>query len=111
MGVPTLTLGGSTPASRLSAANLGHVGLEQFIAANADEFTEKGIYWAHHPLALQELRAGMRARWQRSPARQAAFVAGGIELALRRMWQRWCAGLPAESFEIPAPEPAAPGGG
>jgi hypothetical protein len=24
-----------------------------------------------------------------------------MERALRIIWQRWCAGLPAESFEVP----------
>ena len=31
---------------------------------------------------------------------QPAVVAAGVERALRMMWQRWCAGLPAESFEV-----------
>jgi predicted O-linked N-acetylglucosamine transferase (SPINDLY family) len=107
MGVPTLTLVGATPASRLSAANLGHLGLDEFIAVSPEDFVEKGLYWAKDLPALAALRASMRERWQRSPARQAAFVAAGIELALRRMWQRWCAGLPAESFDI-VPESAIP---
>jgi dTDP-4-amino-4,6-dideoxygalactose transaminase len=42
-------------------------------------------------------------------------LADWVESALRTMWQRWCDGLPAESFEIaaapaepPAPAPATP---
>ena len=108
MGVPTLTLVGPTPASRLSAANLGHLGLEQFIAVNADEFVAKGLSWANDLPALAALRAGLRERWQRAPARRPDFVADGIERALRRMWRQWCAGLPAESFEITAPQTANP---
>jgi predicted O-linked N-acetylglucosamine transferase (SPINDLY family) len=104
MGVPSLTLVGATPASRLSAANLGHLGLGEFIAENPDDFVEKGLYWANNLQALAALRAGLRDRWQRSPARQPTFVAAGIEAALRRMWRRWCAGLPPESFEITAPQ-------
>jgi predicted O-linked N-acetylglucosamine transferase (SPINDLY family) len=102
MGVPTLTLVGPTPASRLSAANLGHLGLEQFIAVSADDFVAKGLSWANDLPALAALRAGLRARWRAAPARRAAFVADGIERALRRMWRQWCAGLPPESFEITA---------
>lgn len=49
---------------------------------------------------MGQLRAGMRERWQQVPARDPAFVAAGIERALRHMWRRWCAGLPAESFEL-----------
>jgi len=110
MGVPTLTLVGPTPASRLSAANLGHLGLEEFITVSADEFVAKGLSWANDLPALAALRADLRARWQRAPARRAAFVADGIERALRRMWRQWCAGLPPESFEIGAPEAASPAG-
>ena len=35
-----------------------------------------------------------------APLRQPACVARGLEQAVRLMWQRWCAGLPAEHFEI-----------
>jgi hypothetical protein len=31
-------------------------------------------------------------------------VAAGIEVALRRMWQNWCAGSPPQSFEVTAAE-------
>lgn len=102
MGVPTLTLVGATPSSRLSAANLGHLGLEEFIAASPEDFVAKGARWANDLPALANLRAGLRDRWQNAPARDPGFVAAGMERALRRMWQRWCAGLPAQSFEISA---------
>jgi predicted O-linked N-acetylglucosamine transferase (SPINDLY family) len=108
MGVPTLTLVGPTPASRLSAANLGHLGLDEFIAESPDDFVAKGLRWANDLPALAALRDGLRARWQRSQARDPAFVATGIELGLRHMWRRWCAGLPAESFEATIPESATP---
>lgn len=106
MGVPTLTLAGPTPASRLCAANLGHLGLGQFVAGSCDDFVEKGRYWADHLPDLAALREGLRARWQRAPARQPAFVATGIELACRRMWRQWCAGLPAQSFDVSVPQSA-----
>jgi predicted O-linked N-acetylglucosamine transferase (SPINDLY family) len=102
MGVPSLTCVGTTPASRLSAANLGQLGLADFIAANPQEFVAKGVRWASDLPALAAVRAGLRDRWRAAPARNARFFAAGMELALRHMWQRWCAGLPAESFEISA---------
>jgi predicted O-linked N-acetylglucosamine transferase (SPINDLY family) len=104
MGVPALTLAGGTPASRLAAANLGHLDLGEFVAETPDDFAAKGLYWAARPLELARLRAGLRARWQAAPAREPAFVAGGIERALRQMWRRWCAGLAPESFTVQAPE-------
>jgi predicted O-linked N-acetylglucosamine transferase (SPINDLY family) len=106
MGVPSLTCVGATPASRLSAANLGQLGLEEFIARDPEDFVAKGVRWAHDLPALAGVRAGLRHRWQAAPARNAGFFAAGMELALRRMWQRWCAGLPAQSFAISAEEAA-----
>jgi predicted O-linked N-acetylglucosamine transferase (SPINDLY family) len=107
MGVPSLTCIGPTPASRLSAANLGQLGLDEFIAVDAQDFVAKGLKWANDPAALANLRANLRARWQSAPARNGAFVAAGMELALRHMWKRWCAGSLPESFEISAEEAAA----
>jgi len=50
--------------------------------------------------ALGDLRAGLRDRIGRHPLVQPATVAAGIQAALREMWRRWCAGQPAESFEV-----------
>jgi len=33
---------------------------------------------------------------------EAEIVVAGLEYALRHMWERWCAGLPAESFHTTA---------
>jgi predicted O-linked N-acetylglucosamine transferase (SPINDLY family) len=100
MGVPTLTIAGSTPAARSGAAILGQMGLHEFIAEGGAEFVAKGRYWADHLPALAAVRAGLRSRWQQSPDRRAEVIAGALEAALRRMWVRWCADLPAESFQI-----------
>jgi hypothetical protein len=35
-------------------------------------------------------------------------IAASLERALRIMWQRWCANLPAESFEVTRQEIAIP---
>ena len=80
--------------------------LEEFIARDPEDFVAKGVRWAHDLPALAGVRAGLRHRWQAAPARNAGFFAAGMELALRRMWQRWCAGLPAQSFAISAEEAA-----
>lgn len=105
MGVPTLTVTGPTPASRLSAGLLAQVGLEAFVAANAAEFVAKGTYWAAHLPELAEVRAGLRARCELSPVRRPALIANALEMAFRRMWRAWCAGRAPESFEIAAEGP------
>jgi predicted O-linked N-acetylglucosamine transferase (SPINDLY family) len=102
MGVPTLTLAGSTPASRISAALLGQVGLEAFIAANDADLVDKGLYWAANVGELAKIRAGLRQRCEQSPMRRADLVSAAIESAFRTMWQRWCRGLPPDSFDADA---------
>jgi predicted O-linked N-acetylglucosamine transferase (SPINDLY family) len=103
MGVPTLTVAGSTPAARQGAAILSQVGLRGFTATDAEDFVAKGVHWAAHLPALADVRHGLRKRLQDSPSRQADAIAASFERALRHMWTRWCAGLPAESFHSTVP--------
>jgi predicted O-linked N-acetylglucosamine transferase (SPINDLY family) len=98
MGVPTLTVAGRTPAGRCGAAILGQVGLREFITTGAHEFVASGVYWAQHLPALAKLRAELRVRWRDAPCGRPEIIGDGFEAALRRMWRRWCDGLPAESF-------------
>jgi protein O-GlcNAc transferase len=100
MGAPTLTLAGSTPASRSGASVLGHVGLETFVADDAEDFVRKGLSWVSNLAALQDIRAGLRERFAKSAMSQPELIAESLQRAFRIMWQRWCNGLPAESFEV-----------
>lgn len=99
MGVPTLTLAGTTPSGRGGAANLAYLGLESFVANDAAEFVQKGLAWAGDLPALAALRGSLRERFEQSPVRRPEIVAAGLEETLRIMWQRWCSGLPPETFE------------
>lgn len=99
MGVPTLTLAGSTMAGRVGAGVLGHAGLDEFVAQDAAAFEALGAAWAQRLPELAQLRAGLRDRFTQSAIGQPALIAAGLERALRTMWRRWCAGLPAASFE------------
>lgn len=98
MGVPTLTVAGTTSQARACAGILGNIGLSGFVAADAADLIEKARYWAEHMPELAELRAGLRGRLQASPGGQPDLIAAHLEAAMRHMWTLWCAGLPAESF-------------
>lgn len=100
MGVPTLTLAGSTVAGRTGAGILGHVGLDEFVVQDAPAFVEQGLSLVADFPALANLRSSLRGRFSQSMLGQPDVIAAGLERALRTMWQRWCAGLPAESFEV-----------
>ncbi len=93
MGVPTLTMAGSTPPGRVGAILLSHVGLEGFIAKNKNDFVKKGQGVAQDITALAELRAELRLRFEQSAMGQPELIAEGLERALRIMWRRWCSGL------------------
>ena len=96
MGVPTLTLAGRTVPGRQGAAILGHVGLEECVALDAEDFVQKGLFLAGNTSGLSSLRAGLRERFDSSAMRQPAIIAAGLSGVLRTMWKRWCAGLPTE---------------
>lgn len=100
MGVPTLSLAGNTAASRCGASVLGQAGLAAFVAQDAVDFVERGRAWAADLAGLAVVRAGLREQFLRAVVGQPALVAEGVQRTLRLIWQRWCAGLPAESFEV-----------
>ena len=99
MGVPTLTLAGATCLAGSARRFSGHLGLDAFIAQTA-------------PIRPKRRLAGQRAAAAGHLARQHAellansalgqpgVIADGLESALRAMWQRWCAGYAAGTFEI-----------
>ncbi len=104
MGVPTLTVAGTTSMARACAGILGHVGLAGFVAHDAADFIAKACYWADHLAMLAGLRAELRIRQRQSPGGQPDLIAAHIEAAVRHMWRRWCAGLPAEPFHSSVPD-------
>ncbi len=98
MGVPTLTLSGSTPVTRTGSAILGHVGLHAFQANTSQEFVDFGLNWANKVEELSNIRASLRASLTAAPLGQPEVIATGLDRALRTMWRRWCNQLPPESF-------------
>ena len=99
MGVPTLTLPGPTPVSRMGAAFLGAINLTDFIATDKEDFVKKGVAWSNNISELARIRAGLRAHCASFSNQDPKEIAASIEQAFRMMWQRWCAGLPAVAFD------------
>lgn len=100
MGVPTLTRTGDSIVSWQCAGILGRLGLSAFIAHDDRTFVALATGWRGQLDALAALRAGLRQRIRSHPLVQPATVAGGMQAALREMWRRWCAGEPAQAFEV-----------
>jgi predicted O-linked N-acetylglucosamine transferase (SPINDLY family) len=99
MGVPTLTLAGETPASWSGARIMGAVGLGEFVADGIDDFVAKGVAVTANRATLADIRSGLRQRFMDSNLGQTDLIAAAFLDAMRFMWRRWCAGLPAAAFE------------
>lgn len=108
MGVPSLCLAGETPASRLGAMEMHHLGLDSFVATSIDDYLEKAQHWASHVTDLAPVRAGLRERFRYSDLMQYANHATHFELLVRTMWQRWCNGLPPAALQIDTTESTMP---
>ncbi|WP_176460821.1 tetratricopeptide repeat protein [Janthinobacterium sp. PC23-8] len=100
MGVPTLTLRGRTLPGHVTSAILSATGLDEFIALDEADFLAKGQRFASNIDSFSALRPAMRDRMNNAATGQPAVIAQGLELALRSIWRRWCAGLPAISFDV-----------
>lgn len=91
MGVPVLTLQGSTLIGRQGTAFLSAVGgLQDWIARDPDDYVSKAKRMAADLDALATLRAGLRARVRTSYLCDGARFTRDVELALRGMWTTWC---------------------
>ncbi len=108
MGVPTLTIAGETVPSRAGATWMSLVGLESFVADDADDFVAKGVAAARDLDTLARVRSELRSRCEASSAFRPDVVGQNIADAFRTMWRRWCDDLPPESFSV-APRPGLDG--
>lgn len=104
MGVPTVTMLGSTIPSRNGAPCLGQSGLDQCLANDKADFVRRAVALASDLPALAALRNGLRARSQQAPTHRPELIAKGLSLALRTMWRRWCAGEQVTPLDASVPE-------
>lgn len=91
MGVPVVTLAGTTHASRVGVSLLASVGLSEWVAESWEGYIEIAVRKARDVEALEALRAGLRERMARAPLTDAKGYTRQVEEAYRRMWRRWCA--------------------
>jgi predicted O-linked N-acetylglucosamine transferase (SPINDLY family) len=99
MGVPVLTLADRPPVGRFGASILGAVGLDNWIAGDADDYVSKGQAAATDIAALSELRATLRDRFNRSPLRNASTLVTAMEAAIRELWADICVRVESEHIQ------------
>jgi len=100
MGVPILTLAGDRLSQRQGANLMARLGLHDWVVENEDDYVQRAVRAARELASLADLRAGLRAIRLENPHSQPDLLARCFASAFRAVWRRWCAGLPAESFEV-----------
>ncbi|MEO5375134.1 MAG: tetratricopeptide repeat protein [Alphaproteobacteria bacterium] len=91
MGVPVVTLLGTTPPSRLGGAITVAAGLPEFVVADADAYVETAVRHAADLAGLAALRSGLRQRLAMTPVCNGALYTRAVEAAYRDLWRTWCA--------------------
>jgi predicted O-linked N-acetylglucosamine transferase (SPINDLY family) len=90
MGVPVITLTGSTHVSRVSTSLLSAAGLTEYVAPDEDAYVDLGIAIAQRGKRSIELRQKLREQVARSPLCDEVSFTRKVEAALREMWVNWC---------------------
>lgn len=91
MGVPVITLVGTTIVGRAGWSQLSNLGLTELATHTPDEFVRVATQLANDLPRLAGLRATLRERMQQSPLMDAPLFARAFEAACRRGWENWCA--------------------
>ncbi|WP_322107355.1 tetratricopeptide repeat protein [Paraburkholderia sp. J41] len=90
MGVPVVTIVGSSPVSRAGYALLQNLGLPELSASTDEEFVRIAVRLARDRSRLRTLRCSLRERMEQSPLMDGPRFARGVEQAYLRMWKEWC---------------------
>jgi predicted O-linked N-acetylglucosamine transferase (SPINDLY family) len=90
MGVPVITLAGTTHAGRVGVSLLTQAGLPELIAQSAEHYVTLALELAQDLPRLKQLRAGLRERLAASPLCDAKGFTQALEAAYRGMWVKYC---------------------
>lgn len=90
MGVPVVTLAGQSPMSRGGVSIMHHVGLNECIAQDPQEYLRIAQGLADNLPHLANMRAGLRERMAGSALTDTTGFTHHLESAYRKAWQQWC---------------------
>lgn len=100
-GLPVLTCPGHTMASRIGASMVRAAGLPELVAPDREAYEAMAFRLATQPGELAALREKLARTRTTSPMFDTARRVRELDYAFERMWQRYLAGLPPESFAVP----------
>lgn len=90
MGVPLVTLAGSSHVSRVGVSMLSNLGLERLIARDTKEYVSLAVALAEDHRELAVLRASLRERMLTSPNTDGARLTHFLEEAYSKIWEDYC---------------------
>ncbi len=102
MGLPALTLAGTSFLSRQGAGILMNAGLAEWVATNEDEYVTQAISHALDLQRLATLRNGLRQQALTSPIMNSQRFAQNFEVAFNEMWDRRNDTVPTAQATPPA---------
>jgi protein O-GlcNAc transferase len=85
-GVPVISMHGRTCASRSGLSLLGSLGLTELIASTPQQYVESALALAGDPTRLEQLRASLRARFEKSSLRDERRFATHFGELLNSAW-------------------------
>ncbi|MBF0588781.1 MAG: tetratricopeptide repeat protein [Magnetococcales bacterium] len=89
MGVPVVSLVGTTVCGRLSYDSLGWIGATELAAHTESEFVKIAMTLAQDHKRLGDYRKSLRTKLERSPLMDADLHVTELETAYRWMWHAW----------------------
>jgi protein O-GlcNAc transferase len=87
MGVPVVSLVGTTGVGRGGASILSNLGMPELLAKNAEEYVRIAADLTRDTERLNTLRLGLRERMKYSPLMDEPRFARSMESAYREMWE------------------------
>lgn len=94
MGVPVLTVRGTSYVSHMSESILRSAGLDEWVASDVEDYIEKAVTIASRRGTLGALREHLRPQVLASPLFDGQSFARDLEHAFRGMWREWCEKAP-----------------
>jgi predicted O-linked N-acetylglucosamine transferase (SPINDLY family) len=94
MGVPVISLVGTTAVGRGGLSILSNIGLPELATRSKEDYVRLAGELAKDLARLSDLRSTLGRRMEQSPLMDAPKFARNIEVAYRQMWRTWCEKLP-----------------
>ena len=90
MGVPIVAKMGNGASSRITAAILKALGLDDWVADDDESYFSIAQKFAAMPSYLERLRAELPARIASSPSGNVEVYTRAVEEGYRRFWTEYC---------------------